>query len=267
MAILKLDARRRGFRWAAPACWLGMFTLLLLVASLPAAAQNVAQDWAATAAHLNETFAGRVSILRLDSVPDGVHLKLPKREDWRRHSNVPYSLGIISFNGIKHGLEWRARPLARFREPSGPPQIIRGPEKHYRLEWAVEPQDWAEVEKTIAAILLPESSTLVDWSGFWPPSGKDNPVSRVQKLRCKYCPKYAGQIFREAGISGTVSIRYTVTETGHVAGVELLEKAGHGVDQKIIYFVSRWRYHPPLADGIPVRTSVQSVTVVDLGTG
>jgi TonB family protein len=64
-------------------------------------------------------------------------------------------------------------------------------------------------------------------------------------------PEYTREASR-AHIQGTVSLLLTVDTEGHVSDVKLERKLGHGLDEKAIEAVRRWKFEPGRRDDKPV---------------
>ena len=53
-------------------------------------------------------------------------------------------------------------------------------------------------------------------------------------------------------IVGEVVVEVTIDEQGNVVETKLLKGVGHGIDEKVVAALQRWRYHPAKVDGRPV---------------
>ena len=65
-------------------------------------------------------------------------------------------------------------------------------------------------------------------------------------------PDYPAQL-RDRGIEGWITFRFTVTKTGRVKDIEIVDSQPARVwDSATIRAVSSWQYQPALRDGVPV---------------
>jgi TonB family protein len=67
----------------------------------------------------------------------------------------------------------------------------------------------------------------------------------------KIDPEYTEDA-REAKYSGTVVLYIEVDPSGHAKNMRLVKGIGHGLDEKAIEAVNKWRFRPGMKDGKPV---------------
>lgn len=53
-------------------------------------------------------------------------------------------------------------------------------------------------------------------------------------------------------VKGDVIVEVTIDDRGNVVDARLLQGVGHGIDEKIMATLLKWRYHPALIDGRPI---------------
>ncbi len=59
-------------------------------------------------------------------------------------------------------------------------------------------------------------------------------------------------------LAGDVIVEVTIDAGGKVVSTRLLQGLGHGIEEKVIATVSKWRFQPATADGVPI-ASLQDV--------
>lgn len=69
-------------------------------------------------------------------------------------------------------------------------------------------------------------------------------------------PEYTREA-RQARIQGTVLLHLVVDEQGRARDVRVVESLGHGLDEKAIAAVLRWKFKPGVKDGKPVSVQVK----------
>ena len=62
---------------------------------------------------------------------------------------------------------------------------------------------------------------------------------------------------RSLRLKGKVTVELTVTETGEVVDVRVVESAGEILDQALLDAVRHWRYQPADRNGLEVRVRIQ----------
>jgi protein TonB len=55
-----------------------------------------------------------------------------------------------------------------------------------------------------------------------------------------------------ADVAGEVIVEVTIDAQGQVVETKLLEKIGHGIDEKVLATLQNWRFHPAMMDGRPI---------------
>lgn len=80
--------------------------------------------------------------------------------------------------------------------------------------------------------------------GIKPPRPIDNPQ-----------PEYSQEARRER-VEGVVTLGLVVTSAGNVTLIRVLKSLGHGLDEKAIEAVRRWKFNPATKDGTPVSVEV-----------
>jgi len=55
-----------------------------------------------------------------------------------------------------------------------------------------------------------------------------------------------------AGLTGDVVVEVTIDAQGNVVETRIVQAIGHGIDEKIVDALRRWRYQPATLDGVPV---------------
>ncbi len=68
-------------------------------------------------------------------------------------------------------------------------------------------------------------------------------------------PEYS-EAARKAALQGTVVLWAVICADGRVGDVRIQKSLGHGLDQKAIEAVRRWRFEPARKDGVPVPVQV-----------
>jgi TonB family protein len=71
------------------------------------------------------------------------------------------------------------------------------------------------------------------------------------RIRTKIDPEYS-EDGRKARAQGTVQLLVIVRETGKVEVVDVIQRLGHGLDQKAIDAVAKWIFEPAERSGAPV---------------
>jgi TonB family protein len=87
--------------------------------------------------------------------------------------------------------------------------------------------------------------------------GKDG----VGYPKCASCPnpEYSDDA-RAQKLQGRVLLLVTITPEGRATNIVVLKRAGHGLDERAIEAVRKWRFNPaPGPDGkpVPVRVPIQ----------
>ena len=77
------------------------------------------------------------------------------------------------------------------------------------------------------------------------------PVARVRRD-----PNYPRDL-EKAGVEGTVTVVFIVTEEGYVEDPRVESSSHPGFENEALRAISRWRYNPGEKDGKPVRTHVR----------
>lgn len=92
-------------------------------------------------------------------------------------------------------------------------------------------------------------------------SGTDHDAEPVVRVNPQYPP---GELRR--GVEGWVQVRFSVSKTGMVTDVQVVDANPPNVfDDATINAVRRWRYRPKVVDGVPVeRVGLQTVIVFEL---
>lgn len=54
------------------------------------------------------------------------------------------------------------------------------------------------------------------------------------------------------GLEGDVIVEITIDISGDVIGTRLLQGIGHGIEDKVIPVVQRWKFKPATLDGVPI---------------
>ena len=54
------------------------------------------------------------------------------------------------------------------------------------------------------------------------------------------------------GLEGDVIVEITIDISGDVIGSRLLQGIGHGIEDKVIPVVQRWKFKPATLDGVPI---------------
>jgi TonB family protein len=71
------------------------------------------------------------------------------------------------------------------------------------------------------------------------------------RLKREAEPDYPEDL-REQGVHGSVTVRYTVSETGRVTDVSVTRSSGHAaLDDSAVAAIRRFRYKPAQQDGKP----------------
>jgi len=68
---------------------------------------------------------------------------------------------------------------------------------------------------------------------------------------------------RKRKVRGVVTLSVVVTSAGKTTLVRVLQGLGHGIDEKAVEAVSKWRFQPATKDGKPV--SAEIAVEVDFG--
>ena len=142
----------------------------------------------------------------------------------------------------------RPEPSPRRTEPierAGPP--LAGPGPKPRPE-RTNSQDGIRWGRTWPVPEPPETERTVHRSG----AGVTSP-----RLTYKVEPEYSEEA-RDLKIQGTVMLGFEVWEDGRGHNFEVLRSVGHGLDEKAIEAVRRWKFEPGKKDGNPVRVQVQA---------
>ncbi len=69
-------------------------------------------------------------------------------------------------------------------------------------------------------------------------------------------PEYTEEA-RSAKLQGTSTLSLTVDTSGHAVDIVVLRPLGHGLDEKAMEAVNRWRFRPGMKDGKPVEIQAQ----------
>lgn len=76
------------------------------------------------------------------------------------------------------------------------------------------------------------------------------------------CLSYYPEKEAKAGVEGTTTVRFTITEQGRVANPSLEKFSGNeNLDRAALQCVKNWRYQPAFKDGTPVSVSWQADVV------
>jgi TonB family protein len=73
---------------------------------------------------------------------------------------------------------------------------------------------------------------------------------------CLYCPEpqYTSEA-RAAKIEGVVSLQVIIQPDGHATNIQIVKGIGHGLDERAVEAVRRWRFKPAIGpNGMPVAT-------------
>lgn len=55
-----------------------------------------------------------------------------------------------------------------------------------------------------------------------------------------------------SGVEGTVVVEVTIDTLGNVTATKILQRLGHGIDEKVEAAVRNWRFRPAIMDGRPI---------------
>ena len=64
-------------------------------------------------------------------------------------------------------------------------------------------------------------------------------------------PPYSEEA-RKAGVSGVVEVDITIDAAGNVQDARVVKPLGHGLDEKAVEAVRKWKFKPGYKDGKPV---------------
>jgi TonB family protein len=54
------------------------------------------------------------------------------------------------------------------------------------------------------------------------------------------------------GVEGTVIVEVTIDVQGNVIATKIIQRLGHGIDEKVVAAVRNWRFRPAMMDGRPI---------------
>src|SRR5687767_1091788 len=94
-----------------------------------------------------------------------------------------------------------------------------------------------------AAVLMLCSATVLTHA--WGQMVRANPVPIAVY---KVTPEYT-QNAREARIEGKVLLRANISKTGKAERIRVIKSLGHGLDQKAVECLRKWRFQPALKQG------------------
>ena len=81
-----------------------------------------------------------------------------------------------------------------------------------------------------------------------PPSGNSQPIPIIQLA----CPRALDEV------SGSATFSFSVTESGEVTDIELIDTTEELIVDKATSTIARWRYEPAIVDGVPVETTIEA---------
>jgi TonB family protein len=55
-----------------------------------------------------------------------------------------------------------------------------------------------------------------------------------------------------SGVAGKVIVEITIDADGSVIDAQILQPLGHGIDEKVLAAVTKWRFRPATRDGVPI---------------
>ncbi len=54
------------------------------------------------------------------------------------------------------------------------------------------------------------------------------------------------------GYQGEIVVEVTIERDGSVSDMKVIQSVGHGVDEKVLATVQKWRFRPAILDGSPI---------------
>ncbi len=101
----------------------------------------------------------------------------------------------------------------------------------------------------------PEPRDAVDPSKVYAPNEVDVPPKKVSGSTASY-PSDAPKI--KSGEQVSVSVSFTVTESGEVADIKVVESGGRLLDDAVVASVRAWKYTPATKKGVKVKVRMSS---------
>jgi protein TonB len=68
-------------------------------------------------------------------------------------------------------------------------------------------------------------------------------------------PEYPYELKRD-GVSGVVTVKFSVDEKGNVVDPEVLKSSNKGFEQAALNAILKWKFKPALQDGAPVKSKL-----------
>jgi TonB family protein len=78
-------------------------------------------------------------------------------------------------------------------------------------------------------------------------------------------PEYPFQLKRD-GVSGVVTVKFSVDEKGNVVDPEVLKSSNKGFEQAALNANLKWKFKPALQDGAPVKSKLAIPLQFSLGS-
>ena len=138
-------------------------------------------------------------------------------------------------------------------KPSADPSDVSQTSEHRKLELPrrarakPQPQRPVSDREVVAKNESPKMGVLDGDAYYGATSGHD-----VRPALPIVSPDPPVAIAELQGLEGDVIVEVTIDTTGDVIQTKLLQGLGHGVEEKVVSVVQRWKFKPATLDGVPI---------------
>ena len=238
-----------------------------------------AQDDKATEAWLRHAYEKGLIRVNPSAVPNLWDAKLPKEDQGFLDPETRLYIRADKIRWKNQKLRLDGRRVLFYQNLKGEIAEAEAPGERYEFAWKGKTADSEFVKDSVGRLLENVDSEQIDWSGYWPPNagatlssakslaakevapGVFRPGVGVSSPRCQFCPNPRIPMPALQGRSDAmVAVSALITETGHVAGMRVVESTSPRFSEAAVIAFSRWRYSPAIRDGNPVRV----VTTIDM---
>lgn len=246
--------------------------VMLILAACMAGASAQADNRKEIEQRLKAAYEGKLLVLRPTSGNGDIHFISPKEEvDSIKDTEIPFLIVIEKVKLKKSELLVHARRVFLYKDANKKTHRFAGPEAKYRLKWKQPERKESALRETLEKVFALPDNVSIDWNRYWPPEVPTKPPRQLPQHsreiapgiftigsdaippECESCPDPGySEAARSNKVQGVVLLRCVITETGRVAGIQVVGSLGYGLNEQAVMAVLRWRFKPATLQGKPI---------------